>query len=300
MQTSFNVWRLRREIEKEFLMKTVIFRDGCTVPALGMGSWNMGDSNASRAEEVASLRAGLDAGLSVIDTAEMYGSGRSERLVGEAIDGRRQAVFLISKVLPSNATFDGAIKSCQASLKRLGTDYLDLYLLHWRGGVPLEETVEAMEHLKARGAIKRWGVSNFDTEDMEELDALDTSCAANQILYNLEARGIEYDLLDHDRDSRIVSITYSPLGQGGALLDDPVLGQIARTYETKSGIASPAQIALAWTLRNPNVLPIPKAGSRAHLRDNLEALSITLREKDLAQLDAHFRPPSQKTPLQMI
>lgn len=281
-------------------MKTVTFRDGCSVPALGMGSWNMGDSNASRAEEIASLRAGLDAGLSVIDTAEMYGSGRSERLVGEAIDGQRHAVFLISKVLPSNATFDGTIRSCQASLKRLGTDYLDLYLLHWRGGVPLEETVEAMEHLKSRGAIRRWGVSNFDTEDMEELDALDTSCSANQILYNLEARGIEYDLLDHDRDNKVVSIAYSPLGQGGELLDDPVLGQIARTYETPSGIASPAQIALAWTLRNPNVLSIPKAGRRAHLRANLEALSITLRDDDLRQLDAHFRPPQHKTPLQMI
>lgn len=281
-------------------MKTVTFQDGFSVPALGMGSWNMGDSNASRAEEIASLRAGVDAGLSVIDTAEMYGSGRSERLVGEAIEGQRQSVFLISKVLPSNATFNGTIMSCQASLKRLGTDYLDLYLLHWRGGVPLEETVEAMEHLKARGAIRRWGVSNFDTEDMEELDALDTSCSANQILYNLEARGVEYDLLDHDRASKVVSIAYSPLGQGGELLDDPVLERIARGYETRSGVASPAQIALAWTLRNPNVLPIPKAGSRTHLRDNLEALSITLCDDDLAQLDTHFRPPLHKTPLQMI
>lgn len=281
-------------------MKTVVFRDGYAVPALGMGSWNMGDSAATRTEEIASIRAGLDAGLSVIDTAEMYGNGRSEYLVGAAIEGRRRDAFLVSKVLPSNAGFNGTIRSCQASLKRLGTDHLDLYLLHWRGGTPLAETVSAMEHLEQRGDIVRWGVSNFDTQDMDDLGVHASDCSANQVLYNLEARGIEYDLLKQDRDRGVVSMAYSPLGQGGALLDDPVLLEVARHYETRSGVAHPAQIALAWTLRSQNILSIPKAGSRAHLRQNIDALSITLQESDLSRLDRRFRPPARKTPLQMI
>ncbi|GBR12127.1 aldo/keto reductase [Asaia spathodeae] len=281
-------------------MKTVSFRDGHTVPALGMGSWNVGDSTATRAEEIASLHAGLDAGLSVIDTAEMYGSGRSERLVGEAIRGRRDDVFLISKVLPSNASYEKTLRSCEASLDRLGTDYLDLYLLHWRGGVPLEETVEALTHLQNRGMIRRWGVSNFDTEDMQELDELGADCAANQILYNLEARGVEFDLLARDEAAGIVSIAYSPLGQGGTLLDDPVLIDIAKNHETTKGPASPAQIALAWVLRQPNLLAIPKAGSRVHMRENIAALDLVLSEEDQTRLDAHFAPPRSKTPLEMI
>jgi len=281
-------------------MKKVSFRDGTSVPALGMGSWNIGDSTATRAEEIASLRAGLDAGLSVIDTAEMYGSGRSERLVGEAIRGRRDEVFLISKVLPSNASYEKTLRSCEASLDRLGTDRLDLYLLHWRGGVPLEETVEALTHLQTQGMIRRWGVSNFDTEDMQELDVLGADCAANQILYNLEARGVEFDLLAHDRAEGIVSIAYSPLGQGGALLGDDILADIAKNHETSSGPASPAQIALAWTLRQPNLLAIPKAGSRAHMCENIAALDLVLRDEDQARLDARFAPPRRKTPLEMI
>jgi len=281
-------------------MKQVVFRDGLSVPALGMGSWNIGDSVASRAEEIASLQEGLDLGLSVIDTAEMYGSGRSERLVGEAIRGRRDQVFLVSKVLPSNATYEGTLSSCTASLERLGTDHLDLYLLHWRGGVPLEETLDALVHLQDQGLIRRWGVSNFDTEDMEELDSLNEDCAANQILYNLEARGVDHDLLARDRQAQIVSMAYSPLGQGGALLHEPVLATIARAHATKNGPATPAQIALAWTIRHPNLLSIPKAGSRRHLRENIAALSIELTSEDLAQLDAHFTPPDEKRPLEMI
>lgn len=281
-------------------MKKVRFRDGHVVPALGMGSWNIGDSTATRAQEIASLRTGLDAGLSVIDTAEMYGSGRSERLVGEAIRGRRDEVFLISKVLPSNASYEKTLRSCEASLDRLGTDRLDLYLLHWRGGVPLEETVEALTHLQTQGMIRRWGVSNFDTEDMQELDALGADCAANQILYNLEARGVEFDLLAHDRAEGIVSIAYSPLGQGGSLLDDDILADIAKNHETSSGPASPAQVALAWTLRQPNLLAIPKAGSRAHMCENIAALDLVLRDEDQARLDASFAPPRRKTPLEMI
>ncbi|CDG40958.1 MULTISPECIES: aldo/keto reductase [Asaia] len=281
-------------------MKTVRFSDGTTVPALGMGSWNIGDSTAGKTEEIASLRAGLDRGLKVIDTAEMYGNGRSERLVGEAISNRRSDVFLVSKVLPSNATFDGTIQSCQTSLKRLGTDHLDLYLLHWQGGVPLTETVEAFEALIEKGLIRRWGVSNFDTEDMQDLEGVTSDCAANQILYNLEARGVDYDLLARDRAAGIVTMAYSPLGQGGDLLASPVLAEIAREHETAAGPATPAQIALAWTLRNANVLSIPKAGTLRHLQENIAALSITLRDIDLARIDAHFPPPRRKTSLEMI
>ncbi|GBQ87928.1 aldo/keto reductase [Asaia krungthepensis] len=281
-------------------MKTVIFRDRHEVPALGMGTWNMGDSTQTRAEEMASLRLGLDSGLSVIDTAEMYGSGRSERLVGEAIKGRRDEAFLISKVVPSNATYEGTLKSCQASLRRLGTGHLDLYLLHWRGSVPLEETIEAMEHLQERGDIIRWGVSNFDTQDMTDIEAHTVSCAANQILYNLEARGIDYDLLARDAEKGVVSIAYSPLGQGGSLLDDPILKTVARRHETASGPATPAQIALAWTLRQANILSIPKAGTRHHLQENIDALALVLDDRDLADLDSCFPPPTHKSALEMI
>ncbi|GBQ09471.1 aldo/keto reductase [Swaminathania salitolerans] len=283
-------------------MKTVTFRNGVSVPALGMGSWNLGDSKANRADEVASLRAGLDSGLSVIDTAEMYGSGRSEQLVGEAIAGRRDEVFLISKVLPSHASRSGTRQSCQDSLRRLGTDRLDLYLLHWRGSVPLEETVDTLIALQQDGLIRQWGVSNFDTEDMEELDAIAgaETCAANQILYNLEERGAEFDLLARDRENDIVTIAYSPLGQGGDLLHDPVLAEIARDHETASGPATPAQIALAWTISRSNVLSIPKAGSLRHFRENRAALDIVLTSGDRDRLDARFGPPRHKTPLAMI
>jgi len=290
------IWKDKRKI----LMKTVRFKNGCVVPALGMGSWNIGDSVASRSEEIASLRTGLDQGLTVIDTAEMYGSGRSEHLVGEAIVNRRSDVFLISKVLPSNATYEGTLKSCEASLKRLGTGFLDLYLLHWRGGVPLSETVDAFENLVERGLIRQWGVSNFDTDDMIELESTTAGCAANQILYNLEARGADFDLIDQDSTSDIVTIAYSPLGQGGELLNASVLDEIAAKHETPAGPATPAQIALAWTLAKPGILAIPKAGTRRHMQENIAALSITLRPEDLARLDNHFPPPRHKTPLEMI
>lgn len=281
-------------------MKQVTFSDGTSVPALGMGSWNIGDSAQNRAREIKSLQAGLDAGLRVIDTAEMYGNGRSETLVGEAIRGRRDDAFLVSKVLPSNATFDGTQRSCRASLARLGTDRLDLYLLHWRGEVSLGETIEAMETLRQEGKILRWGVSNFDTDDMVEMERDTTHCSANQILYNLEARGVEYDLLERDRNARIVTMAYSPLGQGGELLHSSLLNDIATQYETKSGAVTPAQIALAWSLRRPNILSIPKAASYTHLTENLLALDLVLDENDLTTLDRHFKPPKCKVPLVMI
>lgn len=284
------------------MAKTVTLADGTKLPALGMGTWNMGESSASWKEEVASLRHGVEAGLKVVDTAEMYGQGRSESLVGEALRDVRNDVFLVTKVLPSNASAEGVAKACRSSLRRLGTDRIDLYLLHWRGSVPLAETIDAFRKLKEDGLIRYWGVSNFDVEDMLELERYSRSCecAANQILYSLEHRGVEYDLLDTNRFRHVMTMAYSPIGQGGALLRNPALRTVAARHTTAHGPASPAQIALAWVLRMDNVMPIPKAGSLAHLKDNIAAQDITLTEQDLADLDTAFPPPASKTPLEMI
>ncbi|MBF0861450.1 aldo/keto reductase [Gluconobacter kanchanaburiensis] len=281
-------------------MKTVTLRNGVTVPALGMGTWNVGDSAARRTDEIESLRRGLEAGLRVIDTAEMYGNGRSETLVGEAIADVRDDVYLVSKVLPSNASYDGVRKACRRSLKHLGTDWLDLYLLHWRGGTPLEETIRAFEDLREEGLIGGWGVSNFDIDDMEEVESLSGSCLANQVLYNLEHRGTEFDLLEHDREEGTVTMAYSPLGQGGELLDHPALKEVASRHETSLGPADAAQIALAWVLRRPNVMAIPKAGSPKHVAGNLASLEIGLTAADLKTLDNAFPPPKRKVSLAMI
>ncbi|MFT8719984.1 aldo/keto reductase [Acetobacter sp.] len=284
------------------MKRTVKFKNGQSVPALGMGTWNMGDDATRRSDEIASLRTGLDLGLNVIDTAEMYGNGRSENVVGEAIKGRRDEVFLVTKVLPSNASRQAAIKSCKASLKRLGTDFIDLYLLHWRGSVPLEETIEAFEKLQEEGHIGSWGVSNFDVADMEELLDIPqgASCMTNQVLYCLEHRGIEFDLLDQDRASHLVTMAYSPLGQGGGMLRNQTLVNIARQHQTSLGPASPAQIALAWVLRQSSVLAIPKAGSAKHLKENVAAQEIILTAEDLAALDKAFAPPTRAVPLEVI
>ncbi|NVN13368.1 aldo/keto reductase, partial [Nguyenibacter vanlangensis] len=216
------------------MMGSVTFPDGTTIPALGMGTWTLGDRADRRAREIAALRAGLDQGLKLIDTAEMYGNGRSETLVGEAIAGRRDDVCLVTKVLPSNASRRAMPASCRASLRRLGTDRIDLYLLHWQGGIPLDETVEAFERLKQDGLIGAWGVSNFDDDDMAALSRLAPAgaCAANQILYSLDYRGVEFDLLPADRRRGVVTMAYSPLGQGGELLRAPVLARIAARHET--------------------------------------------------------------------
>ncbi|WP_242010294.1 aldo/keto reductase [Acetobacter conturbans] len=280
----------------------VKLKNGIDVPPLGMGTWNMGDNASLRSDEVTSLRTGLDLGLRVIDTAEMYGSGRSENVVGEAIKGRRDEVFLITKVLPSNASRDGVMKSCKTSLKRLGTDRLDLYLLHWRGNVPLEETVEAFERLLEEGVIGGWGVSNFDVNSMKELDRLSTgtSCVANQVLYSLDHRGIEFDLLGEDRKRKVVTIAYSPLGQGGGMLHNQTLADIAAEHETSLGRATPAQIALAWVLRQPSLIAIPKAGSVKHLHENSAAREISLTKENLAALDRAFTPPTSSVPLEVI
>ena len=277
--------------------RRVRLHDGSSVPALGQGTWRMGADRAAWEAERDSLRLGLDLGMTLIDTAEMYGDGAAEKLVGEAIAGRRDEVFLVSKVLPGNSTRAGLRRSCQASLKRLGIDRIDLYLLHWRGGVALAETIDGFEWLRRDGLIGDWGVSNFDVDDMHALVGLarPRGCLANQVLYNLEHRGIEFDLIRYSEDQGLPLMAYSPVGQGGGLLHDPVLRRVAG----KHGV-SPAQIALAWTLRHPNVISIPKAASAAHVRENAAAASIVLEDEDLAALDRAFPPPSGKVVLEIL
>ncbi|MFK3889840.1 aldo/keto reductase [Sphingomonas sp. NPDC079357] len=276
-------------------MKTIRFADGTTVPALGQGTWMMAEDPARRSDEIAALREGLSLGLTLIDTAEMYADGESERLVGEAIASVRDEVFLVSKAYPQNASRDRLSRACEASLDRLGTDRLDLYLLHWRGNVPLAETVEAMERLVAAGKILRWGVSNLDTDDMEELvSSSDEGCQTDQILYNLTRRGPEYDLIPWLAQHRMPVMAYSPVEQGG-LLAHPGLAAMAGNRDV-----TPAQLALAWLLARDGVLPIPKAGSVAHVRDNRAALDLTLSEAELRRLDDLFPPPHGPEPLAML
>ncbi len=277
--------------------RRVRLHDGSTVPALGQGTWNMGSDRASWKRECHSLRLGIELGMSLIDTAEMYGDGASERLVGEAIAGLRDQVYLVSKVLPSHATKDGVRRSCEASLKRLGTERIDLYLLHWRGSVSLGETIDGFELLRRDGLIGDWGVSNFDLDDMQALVGLarPRGCLANQVLYNLEHRGIEFDLLRYGLDQGVPLMAYSPVGQGGALLGHPALAAVARRHGKTT-----AQLALAWTLRHQNVISIPKAGTATHVRENAEAASIVLDDEDLVELDRAFPPPDRPVPLEML
>ena len=269
---------------------------GRTIPQLGQGTWNIGDSASTRAAEIASLRRGVELGLTLIDTAEMYGSGRSESLVGEAIAFIRDRVQLVSKVLPSNASKEGTIRACEDTLKRLRVETLDLYLLHWRGRYPLRETVEAFSHLLDQGKIRAWGVSNFDVDDMEELFATPggSACAANQVLYNPEHRGIEFDLLPWCRQRNVTVMAYSPLGQAGSLLKSAALRGVARKLAV-----SPAQATLAWCLRQ-SVLAIPKAGSIAHIEENAAAEGLELDAEDLAAIDSAFPAPKRKQPLGML
>jgi diketogulonate reductase-like aldo/keto reductase len=269
---------------------------GETVPALGQGTWAMAERRTSRAAEIAALQLGIDLGMTLIDTAEMYGDGTVEELVGEAIAGRRERVFLVSKVLPENASRTGTIAACERSLKRLRTDRLDLYLLHWRGRVPLAETLAGMLELQRAGKIRHWGVSNFDVDDMEELAALEggANAAANQVLFNLTRRGVEYDLQPWLQGRGIALMAYSPVEQG-RLLRNRALTAVAARYR-----ATPAQIALAWLLRQPGVIAIPKAGQTAHVRENAAARELTLSQADLEELDRAFPPPGRKVALQMI
>jgi diketogulonate reductase-like aldo/keto reductase len=277
-------------------MRMTKLPSGENVPVLGQGTWHMGEDPKKRAYEIAALRLGIQYGMTVIDTAEMYGDGAAEELIGEAIEGRRKEVFLVSKVLPHHATRIGTIDACERSLLRLGTDHLDLYLLHWRGTVPLAETLAGFADLMRAGKIRRWGVSNFDTADMEELVSLPggDEVATNQVLYNLTRRGIEYDLLPWCEQRNIPIMAYSPIEQG-RLLKDPVLMAIGALHN-----ATPAQVALAWALRRERMIAIPKAGTPEHVKENREALDIDLTEDDLAELDRAFPPPTKKVPLEMI
>lgn len=277
-------------------MRETRLADGTPVPVLGQGTWMMGDEPARRDAEIAALREGIDRGMTLLDTAEIYGNGRSERLVAEAIEGRRDEIFLVSKVAPSNASRQGTMRACEASLQRLGTDRLDLYLLHWRGSVPLAETVAALETLKEAGKILRWGVSNFDVDDMEELAAAGGQAVqTDQVLYNPTERGIEHDLLPMLAEQGIPVMAYSPIGQGGDLLEDASLARIAERHD-----ATPARVALAFVLRQEGVIAIPKASTAEHVRDNAAALALTLDADDLAELDAAFPPPRGKQPLAII
>jgi diketogulonate reductase-like aldo/keto reductase len=282
-------------------MKTVSIRSvklpsGKHVPALGMGTWYMGENPETRAEELATLRLGLDMGATLIDTAEMYGSGLSEKLVGQAIEGRREQVFLVDKVLPQNASPRRMARSCENSLKRLGTDHIDLYLLHWWGEVPLEQTIEAFIQLRHQGKILSYGVSNLDIDDMEELWAIPggSDVQTDQVLYNLTRRGIEWDLLPWLREHRVPVMAYSPI-EHARLVNNPRLVQFSEKYDL-----TPAQVALAWLLAKPDVIAIPKAGNREHLTENLGVLNHPLSKAQLAELDRLFPPPNGPRPLEML
>jgi diketogulonate reductase-like aldo/keto reductase len=269
---------------------------GEAIPSLGQGTWGMAEDARRRKDEVAALRVGFDLGMTLVDTAEMYADGAAEALVGEAIAGRRDELFLVSKVLPENATRPGTVDACEHSLRRLGTDHLDLYLLHWRGNVPLEETLDAFAALVDAGKIRYWGVSNFDVVDMIELWGLDggTKVATDQVLYNLTRRGIEYDLMPWCRNRNIPIMAYSPIEQG-RLLGHSELKSVAARHN-----ATPAQVALAWLLRQDGVVAIPKAANVAHVRENRAALELHLTREDLAALDRAFPAPTEAIPLAML
>jgi diketogulonate reductase-like aldo/keto reductase len=277
-------------------MKTVCMPSGEVVPALGQGTWCMGEDPSLRGQEIASLRAGLDLGLRLVDTAEMYGEGRTEALVGEAIAGRRDEVFLVSKVYPHNASRKAMPKACTDSLRRLKTDRIDLYLLHWAGDVPLEETLEAFARLRRAGHIRSWGVSNLDTSEMDQLWALPggRDVQTDQVLYNLTRRGVEWDLLPRLRERGVPLMAYSPIEQG-RLVRHRGLADFAKRHGM-----TPAQAALSWLLSKDNVIAIPKSSSPQRLAQNAGALAHPLDAAALAQLDRLFPPPKRPAPLQMI
>jgi diketogulonate reductase-like aldo/keto reductase len=275
---------------------TVRLPAGESIPVMGQGTWYLGEDPARRTSELAALRLGIDLGLTLIDTAEMYGNGAAEVLVGEAIAGRRDEVFLVSKVLPSHATYADTIEACRQSLRRLGTERLDLYLLHWRGQVPLEQTVLAFEELVRLGMIRYWGVSNFDTRDMAELRSVPGGEAVqtDQVLYNLTRRGIEYDLLPALQEQGTVVMAYSPIEQGRLLRHRAIIA-IANEHQ-----AAPAQVALAWLMTRDGVNLIPRAGTREHVQENRAAVDLRLTEQDVRMLDQAFPPPRGPQPLEML
>jgi len=282
-------------------MKTVTLPDGERVPVLGQGTWRMGEHKRAHADEVAALRLGIELGMTLIDTAEMYGEGGAEKVVADAIEDQRDRVFVVSKAYPHNASRSELPKACERSLKRLRIDAVDLYLLHWRErNTQLGETVEAFETLRAAGKIKRWGVSNFDVDDMEELLAVcgrlgSIAPTTNQVLYNLENREIESGLLQWHGNNKVPIMAYSPVGHGSGLLENAMLKKIARRHN-----ATTSKIALAWVLRQAGVIAIPKASSKAHVRDNARSTEIKLTNEDFADLDREFPKPKSKKPLPML
>lgn len=281
--------------------KTVTFGDNIVLPAIGQGTWFMGEKASQRRQEVDALRAGIERGLTLIDTAEMYADGGAEEVVAEAIKGLREKVFLVSKVYPWNAGEQKGIAACEASLRRLGTDHIDLYLLHWRGNYPLAETVRLMETLQQQGKIGRWGVSNLDYADMQEIWSLPggQACATNQVLYHLASRGIEYDLLPWCQQQSMPVMAYCPLAQAGrlrtGLFNHPVVNAVAKAYNVTA-----AQVLLAWVISHRGVMAIPKASSISHVEENAGALDISLSAEALRQLDAAFPAPEQKTALDVV
>jgi diketogulonate reductase-like aldo/keto reductase len=282
--------------EAGFQVKHLTLKNGVSVPTYGLGTWRMGENRAVRGDEVRALKLGLDLGVTLLDTAEMYGEGVAEEITGEAIAGRRDGIYLVSKVYPHNASAAGTIAACERSLKRLATDRLDLYLLHWRGSVPLAETVGAFERLVRDGKIRAWGVSNFDVDDMAELAGVPQgkNCISNQVLYHLGSRGIEWRLLADAQTSNTMIMAYSPLGQG-SILKKPALAAVAGKYNV-----APAAVAIAWVLRQPGVIAIPKATNPDHVRANLAGADLMLDANDLAALDAAFPAPKRGTPLESL
>ena len=276
-------------------MKTLQLLSQRTMPILGQGTWRMGEKPSQKQAEIDALRLGIDLGMTLIDTAEMYGEGGAEKIVAEVISDRRDEVYLVSKFYPYNASYDGLIAACDRSLSRLKTDYLDLYLLHWRGSVPLSETLEGLQHLKQVGKILDYGVSNFDTDDMHEAESLPggQEIVTNQVLYNLKRRGIEWDLLPWCEQHDIPIMAYSPVEQR-AFVNDSKLEKIAAKHNATS-----TQIALSWLLHQDNIISIPKAVNPQHVRENHAALDIELTEEDLQQLDRAFKPPTRKMSLAM-
>ena len=285
------------------MSKTVQLKNGKSVPPLGIGTWMIGDEPTREKQEIEAILTGIKAGMTLIDTAEMYGEGRSEILVGKAlkqyfVEGSRDDVFVVSKVLPWNAGKGNMRKSCVNSLERLGLKYLDMYLYHWIGNVPLKEVVEGLNALQDEGLIRSWGVSNFDTKDMEKLLKIPGGdrCQVNQVLYHIGSRGIEYDLIDYMNDHDIALMSYCPLAQGGrlskGLRENPVVGDIARAH----GV-TPTQVLLAWNIRNGHTIAIPKSSSAVHIKENAESVDLELTLADIQALDGEFAPPSCKMPL---
>lgn len=281
------------------MRKKVMLTDGTFVDNMGIGTWYMGDSKSTREEEIACIKYALDNGIKLIDTAEMYGNGNSERLIGEAIKGYdRKKLFIVSKVLPSNAGRNRIFQACENSLKRLGTDYLDLYLLHWRGMYPFEETFECMEELKRMGKIRRWGVSNMDIEDIFEItdSTYGNECQVNQVLYHLGSRGIEYSLKKFTDSRNITTMAYCPLAQGGRLKSKLLKSDSVNKVAEKHGI-TPMQVLLCFVLSQNNMIAIPKASKLEHMKQNIQCLDIELDEKDLELLNKEFPAPNRKVPL---